>query len=291
VRVSDEPRAPVRKRVPVYALRDRLPFPLWHLYRLMRTLLVASAFVGFWTGGTLLAWLVLPLVALGSRGREATRACQRVVARSFRLFHGYMSVTRLMRVHLHSGGVSNLPKKPAVFVANHATLVDVTALFATIPDLCCVARAPFDRSPFVGRLLALAGFISAGRSVAERAACVDEAVQRLNEGFSVLVFPEGSRSPEGELHRFHRGPFEMACRANVPVIPLVLSCNPSALRKDQRSWAQPDTCAELTIDVEEPRLPAEFGQRSRRMREAIEASYRSRLVRTSGAGGARPEWQ
>lgn len=269
--------ADVVLRTPVHALRERLPVPLWYLYRVLRTCVVATAFIGFWSGGTILAWLVLPLVAVTARlrGRDPRRTCQRLLADAFRVFHGYMSLTRLFRVKLATP--LDLAR-PSVLVANHTTLVDVTALFCLVPNLCCYARTPFARSPFVGRLLSLCGFIDAGTSMVERAKSLDEAAARLAEGFHVLVFPEGSRSPEGELHHFHRGPFELACRADAPLVPLFLTCDPSALRRDQRFWAQPDTCATLTISASAPVSPATFAHKSRPMRDALEARYRERIV-------------
>jgi 1-acyl-sn-glycerol-3-phosphate acyltransferase len=262
----DEPRE-------TYALRGRLPLPIWGVYRAVRTVTVVGAFAGFWGGAVLLAWAVLPVLALVSR--QPRRSCQRLVAWIFRnVFHGYLRAMRLVDARL----VGEVPKAgPVVFVANHTTLVDVTAIFSEVPNVACVAKGVYFSSPFVGRLLALCGFIGAGTRIEERAAVVDVAVRRLQEGSHVLVFPEGSRSPEGGVRRFQRGAFEIACRAKVPIVPLVLRCEPSALRKDQRVWQHPDTIARLTIEVDEPLEPAQFGFASRRMRTAVEELYKSRL--------------
>jgi 1-acyl-sn-glycerol-3-phosphate acyltransferase len=259
--------------VPVYAFRDRWPKPLWLAYRALRLVLVASAFAGFWTGGTLLAWLVLPVVALFAKERRKT--CQRLVASSFRFFHGYMRLLGLLDARLV--GDARTPARPVVYVANHATLVDVTAIFSSLPNVCAVAGSRYASSPFVGRLLSLCGFIPAGTTLESRARMLDVAEARLEEGYDVLLFPEDARSPEGELRRFRRGAFELACRAKVPLVPLVIRCRPSALRKDQRVWQQPDTLARMSIEIDPAVDPAEFGFGSRRMRDAVEARYRSRL--------------
>lgn len=268
------PDATQENRIPVFSYEHRLPRPVWLAYRALRLVLVSSAFVWFWGGAFLLAWTVLPALALVAR--DPRRACQRVVRAAFRLFHGYMRVLRLIDARF----VTELPRTsgPVVFVANHATLVDVTAIMSQLPDVCCVSKSVYASSRLVGRLLALSGFIDAGTSLTERAKSMDVAVQRLAEGSRVLVFPEGSRSPEGSMSEFRRGAFEIACRAKVPVVPLYLRCNPSALRKDQRVWQQPDTVAHLTIEVGEPIDPAEYGFRSRRMRDAVEAQFRARIT-------------
>ncbi len=266
---------------PLFALRSRIPWPVWIVFRAVRSALVASAFAAFWCGGCILAWTVLPLVALFARDR--TRACQRLVAASFRLFHGYMRMLRLVE----AATITLPPIEPggrgSVLVANHTTLVDVTAILA-LPDVCCIAKAGYSSSRFVGRLLALAGFIPAGTTLAERARMIDDATRRLDEGFHVLVFPEGTRSPEGGLLPFRRGAFEIACRANVRIVPITLRCEPSALRRGQPFWRHPDTCARLSFQVGDALQPADFAHRSRPMRNAVEQQYRSRLGLLPEAG-------
>lgn len=267
------------RRTPAYVLRERLPWPLWALYRVVRVTLVASAFVGFWAGGTCLAWVILPVLALLSGGSADARrrSCQRMLGRGFRLFHGYMRALRLVDARV----VGTLPALDAgrgcVLVANHTTLVDVTAILSRLDDVCAMAKSTYASSVFVGNLLRVCGFVPAGESMVERGAAIDEAVRRVESGFYVLVFPEGTRSPEGSLHRFHRGAFEIACRARAPVVPLVLRCDPSALRRGMPFWRHPDTCARLSIEVGAAIHPAAFQGNSRAMRRAVEERYRSWL--------------
>jgi len=257
---------------PLYSYRDRLPWPVWALYRAMRTVAVGSAFAGFWVGGVLLSAIVLPIVAVVAK--DPLRACQRLLRASFRLFHGYMRFLRLFDAKpIALTGLAT----PSVIVANHTTLVDVTAILSQVPDVCCVSKHAYTGSWFIGRLLRLCGFLGAGSTMTEQAAMLAEARERLAQGFHVLVFPEGTRSPERSLLPFRRGAFEIACQANVPVVPLVLRCDPSALRSGQRFWQQPDVCADLEIDVDPPILPADFQNKSRAMRQNVEAYYRSRL--------------
>jgi 1-acyl-sn-glycerol-3-phosphate acyltransferase len=244
----------------------------------MRTALVASAFGWFWLGATLFAWLVLPIVALFVRGdTNRVRVCQRLLSRCFRLFHAYLRVLRLVDARLDAPIPESLRGGPVVLVANHTTLVDMTAIMAHLPNVCCVAKPVYASSPFVGRILRMCGFIDAGKSLAARADAIELAMQRLAEGFSVLVFPEGTRSPEGGLHPFHRGAFAMACRAGAPVVPLVLRCEPHALGRGRPIWAHPDTSAQLSIVVRNAVEPAEFQGDSRKMRDVVEGRYREWL--------------
>src|SRR5690606_14745747 len=102
-------------------------------------------------------------------------------------------------------------------------------------------------------------------------------VARIREGFRVLVFPEGTRSPEGELHRFGRTAFEIACRANVPVVPLVITCEPVWLSKEHGLLATPDDTPRLRLTVLPPVHPGEHGFSSRKLRDVVEARVRQRL--------------
>lgn len=256
-----------------YPYRERWPRPVYFVFRVLRVAAVASSFMWFWGFAFVLAWTLLPVVALFSR--DSRKSCQRIVRFAFRVFHGYMKLFRLVDLRL----VNEPPPAsgPVVFVANHATLVDVTAICCKLPKVCAIAGARFTSSPLVGRLLNLYGFIPDGTSVESSARVLDVAQQRLADGYHVLLFPEGTRSPPGELRRFHRGAFELACRAKVPVVPLVIDCRPNALRKDMRFWQHPDKVAVMTIEVDPPLDPAEFGFTSRPLRDAVEARFRSRL--------------
>jgi len=264
-----------------FAFRAKLPWLLWVLYRCVRVPIVASAFAGFWLFGTMLAWIVLPIAAFGGRDpSERVARCQRVLAWSFRGFHGYMRLMRLVDAR-----VAALPARDAfaaggargrVLVANHTTLVDMTAILASYPRVCCVAKPEMAKSPFVGRLLRACGFITSGRDLLERGASLDECVRWIDLGFDVLVFPEGTRSPPGSLHPFQRGAFEIARRANAAVIPLVLTCRPSALSKGRPFWLHPDECAILEVVPQAPISPESWSN-SRTLRADVETMYREWL--------------
>ncbi len=248
------------------------PLPSWR--RGLRVLSITSVFAGFWTGATFLAWIALPLLALSVRDPvQRIRACQRVVSASFRFFHAYMRWMNLFEAAFVND-IPRAPRRPVVFVANHTTLVDVTAILSRLPHVCCMASSKYVDHPLFGRLLRLTGFIAAGHDVASHASALALATKRLEEGFDVLVFPEGTRSPPDGLLPFRRGAFEIACRAGAPVAPLVLRCKPSALTRDRPFWKQPDQMARLTIEA---RPWIEPGASSAALRTLVEDSYRKAL--------------
>ncbi len=248
--------------------------------RLMRTFLVSFGFAWFWAGAALFAWSVLPTVALFTRDPVLRiRRCQKIVSRCFRAFQTYMRSLGLVDARI-SVELDRPHPGPIVVVANHPTLIDVTAMVARFPHLCVLAKPTYANNPIIGRLLRLCGFICAGEGMSEMHSGIALAIERIHQGFDVLVFPEGTRSPAGGLHTFRRGAFEIACQARVPILPVVLRCEPSALTKGRPVWQHPDRVAVLTTQVLPLVDPAEFEYQSRPLRESVENSYRRELAST-----------
>jgi 1-acyl-sn-glycerol-3-phosphate acyltransferase len=107
-------------------------------------------------------------------------------------------------------------------MANHQGAFDIFALLAYLPvDFKWVAREEIFRIPILGWAMAAAGYISIDRKGKKKAMeSVERAVAKIRDGASVLVFPEGTRSPDGEIHPFKRGGFTLAVKAGVPIIPI-----------------------------------------------------------------------
>jgi 1-acyl-sn-glycerol-3-phosphate acyltransferase len=258
--------------VPPHPYKGRLPAPIYWAYRAVRTAGVASCFAAFWSVSVLLAWLWMPVVALwpGSPVDRMRRALA-VVRPGFQLFHLMMRVLRLyhrtspFRV-LRPGGVPT--ETACVVIANHPSLCDTTAFMSWFPNIVAIASSRFVDNPLFGRASRLAGFIPTGAHV------LREAEQRLRMGFDVLVFPEGTRSPVGGLHPFHRGAFELAVRAKVPIVLVRLTCEPPALSKRWPIWKVPDHMAVLTMEPFEIIHPTEQATDSRALCRAIEQRYR-----------------
>lgn len=209
-----------------------------------------ACFFFFWLGSSALSWVVLPLARFPLRHRpaiERVRRCQDIVGRGFRVFIASMRAVRL--VDFQPRRVTfELPDGPFLMIANHPTLIDVTAVMAVHPRICCVAKTELFKSPLVGRLLRYGGHIEGGDvGSMEGAAVVQEALERLEGGQSVLIFPEGTRSPAYGLRRFKPGVFEISLRARVPVVPVLITCDPPTLLKGQPWYALPKRTAAYDI--------------------------------------------
>jgi 1-acyl-sn-glycerol-3-phosphate acyltransferase len=244
------------------------------LDRLRRVLLTGAAFLFFFTGGVLLSYVILPLVRLRpGTAAEKSRRCRMLVGRAWVLFHDYMRIAGIVRYNPRSTRF-DLPSGTFVLVSNHPTLVDVTALVASIPDITIVAKKAMFRSPLVGRLLHYCDHIQGGDGPFAGAAVVEGALERLARGIPVLIFPEGTRSPRLAVGRLLPGAFEVAERAEVPVVVAYLRCEPPTLMRGDAWYAIPARAAELSIE-QLPTIQVRAGQ-AKEAAMALQALYSSR---------------
>jgi 1-acyl-sn-glycerol-3-phosphate acyltransferase len=137
-------------------------------------------------------------------------------------------ILRTFGVRVEAGGLEHVPTHaPAIFMCNHQSLVDIAAVVATLPASVSwrfVAKKELVRVPIFGWCLVATGQIIVDRGNRERAvASLRRGAERIRGGASVIVFPEGTRSPTGSLRPFKSGPFHLAVEAQVPIVPITVS--------------------------------------------------------------------
>jgi 1-acyl-sn-glycerol-3-phosphate acyltransferase len=175
------------------------------------------------------AFLAVPLIALGTVALGAPAIAAGLVDRTGRLCH---DVARLwgrlvlgaLGVRVSVSGAENVPAGPAVFAANHASALDIPILFGHLPaPFRIIHKRSLHLIPVIGWILYLGGHIGIDRGNAFRARrSLEAAAVRIRRGTSVAVFPEGTRSPDGEVKLFKRGSFVLALNAGAPVVPVSL---------------------------------------------------------------------
>ena len=170
----------------------------------------------------------LPAIACGLLG--ARRGARRVTTAWAR------AMLRVVGVRVVIEGLPHLPPGPAVYAANHGSVLDIAVVFGHLPvDFRIVHKRSLYFVPVVGLYLYAAGHIAIDRLSAFRASrSLERAVESIRRGGSVMVFPEGTRSAHGDVAVFKKGSFVMALRAGAPVVPLSLAgvkaVMPSGLR-------------------------------------------------------------
>lgn len=246
---------------------------------LLRTI-VGFIFVGAWT-----AILFVPAslsVLLTLSGDASIWFARRLWS------PGMIRVAAGARLRIQGGEKVDF-SKPAVFVCNHQGIMDIPALFIALPvNVRYVGKKQLRRLPIIGWYLALAGHIFIDR--ANHKAAVEslaEAAQKIARGVSVIMFPEGTRTRDGKLLPFKKGPFALAMKAGVPVVPVALEGSYKIYRKGSIAGSFGE---EIRVNIGDP-IPTEGLRDDRReelMRRTRDAMIELHLA-IGGAGGDRDE--
>ncbi len=247
--------------------------------RRLRVIGTGAGFFTFMIGTGVLSWFLLPWLGWRTRGKpelERIRAYQDVVRGAYHLFLKILSFYGVCT--WERPDVPERPDGAYVLVSNHPSLVDVIVILATVPNVCCVVRRGLFELPFLSPLLRRCGYVTGPARDEDQGETpiLDRIVGRLEQGLPVLVFPEGSRSPEWGLRRFKRGAVEAAQRAQVPILPAFVMCDPSTLRKDQSWHNVPERPFNLTVDFLPVMTPGPMAD-SRAVTTELAAMYRERV--------------
>jgi len=126
--------------------------------------------------------------------------------------------------------------RPAVFIFNHQSGLDVILMMKLIRrDMTGIGKMELKKNPIFGPIFAAAGVVFIDRANSKRAIeALQPAVDALKEGRSLVIAPEGTRSPTPRLGRFKKGAFHLAMQAGVPIVPIVFRNVLDAFPKDAR---------------------------------------------------------
>jgi len=146
---------------------------------------------------------------------------------------GIVFLVRLVGGKIRIKGRERIPPGACLFVANHTSTLDAPAVVGAIPRrVAILLKESLFKWPIAGQAFALAGFIPVKRSERESAiASVEKATQSMRDGQSFLIYPEGTRSPDGRLQEFKKGAVVMAIKAGVPIVPVACSGAHKVMRK------------------------------------------------------------
>ena len=142
--------------------------------------------------------------------------------------------TSLAGIRTRVTGREHLPAGRAmVFCSNHESNIDPPILFQALhPRLHVLFKQELTKLPLLGRAFQIGGFVPIDRASREQSvAAIDRAAESLRQGNSFLTFPEGTRSRTGALLPFKRGPFLMALKAQVPVVPVAIQGGVASMQK------------------------------------------------------------
>jgi len=218
----------------------RQDFWLWRLFA------TALSFTLFGLGGLLLSLLIFPLQWLFSR--TPTQFHQRArlaVHYSFRLLIYFMRTSGLLTLDFR--GTDQLGKPGQMIIANHPSLLDVMLLIAHVKNANCVVKHSLSKNIFTWGPVTACGYIFNDQSME----MLEASAEVLRQGQTLIVFPEGTRTPLGATPYFHRGACTIALRGAACITPVVIRMQPRSLTKGEPWYHIPARRISYSIQVGE----------------------------------------
>jgi 1-acyl-sn-glycerol-3-phosphate acyltransferase len=159
-----------------------------------------------------------------------------------------------------------------IFLANHVSNLDPPVLFPELPGMAvAMLKKELMRIPLLGAGMRLAGFVPVERGHRRESAqaSVAKAAEALQRGRHMLIFAEGTRSVDGRLQPFKRGPFYLAMESGAPIVPIVISGTEKMMRKGSVAI----TAGVVRVEFLEALWPADFASR-----EEVMDAARGRMI-------------
>jgi 1-acyl-sn-glycerol-3-phosphate acyltransferase len=176
------------------------------------------------------------------------------------LYWGSMWITRAgvraAGIRLRKLGFENIPKgRACIYMCNHVSNLDPPILMPAIPTRGTVMlKKELMAIPILGTAMKIGGFIPVERGSRRDAAqaTVAAAARAIADGLSLVVFPEGTRSVDGRLSTFKKGPFFLAMQTGAPIVPVAIWGTEKMLRKGS-SLITPGQATLQMLPVIEPK--------------------------------------
>ncbi len=110
-------------------------------------------------------------------------------------------------------------KDPAIVISNHQSHLDLLCLLMLTPRMVALTNRWVWKFPLYAPVIRYLDFIPAADGLEENQQAIEQLMKR---GYSVLIFPEGTRTSDGRVQRFHRGAFYLSQQLKVPIVPVVI---------------------------------------------------------------------
>ncbi len=160
-------------------------------------------------------------------------------------------------------GMEKIPQDRAVlYVANHESFFDVILTITKLPgSVCFVAKKAFSKIPIFAQGLDLYNTLFIDRdNVKEALKTILEAIERIKGGMSVFIFPEGSRSRDGNMNDFKEGSMKIATKSGCPIVPIAISNTAEVFENHfPKVYAVP-----VIVEVLDPIIPGDFDSKEQR---------------------------
>ncbi|MDR2805230.1 MAG: 1-acyl-sn-glycerol-3-phosphate acyltransferase [Dysgonamonadaceae bacterium] len=231
-------------------------------WTLKRFWMMTYAFVVFLAGSLLTT--VYGFILLGFRKKH--RENNKLRYHNFLKKIAEFVIQRVPGVKFHYENLSGETfDKPAIIISNHQSHLDLMCLMMLTPKLIILTNDWVWRSPFYGRIIRYADFYPVSQGIENSIDRLSNAVQR---GYSIVIFPEGTRSPDCNIGRFHRGAFYLAERLKLDIVPVFLHGVGHVLPKNDFLLREGKITVEThrRITLDDSRFATDYAMRAKQIR-------------------------
>ena len=193
---------------------------------------------------------------------------------------------KLNGVNVEINGLENiLSNRPQIFVSNHQGYFDIFALSGYLPvQIRWIAKSSLFRIPFVGWAMMAAGYIPVERDNRKKAyEAFNKTLEKIKEGCSIIIFPEGTRSEDGKIGPFKKGSNLIASRSKSPMVPITIIGSGEIIKKGSATI----TPGPIRVIISPPVEPVS----DKKENAAILESIRKTIVDTHRQRDAGPDKQ
>lgn len=240
-------------------------------WRIINLLLTGLTFGYFFLGGltvSLLARLLIPIIPVGKKKKF------KVFHRVLQLFfHNLMYRTPGIRMNVIGKAPSNYDP-PVMIIANHTSILDTPTMGLLHPMQIFMMNDRQLRSPFFGHAMRMVGAHPATENQPES---LEKLRKKVRQGYSIIVFPEGTRSMTTAIQRFHKGAFYLAEQLKLDILPVLIHGNAHSLPKnDNMLKPGPITMKFLPrIKHNDVRFGNTYSERTKKIAAHFKAEFRA----------------
>jgi len=199
--------------------KNRFPWTAWGF---IKSSFAFSYFIGWSVTLTIVAW-IFSLFSIKERGKL--------------IFHTIIAKVchRLMYIMINVKKKIINPqqekfREPAIIIANHQSSLDILPLIMLHPKLIMFTNNRIWNSPLFGKVIRMADYFPAEQIETD----ISQVENRIKNGYSIIIFPEGTRSEDGIVKRFHKGAFYLAEKLNVDILPIMIHGTDYTLTKQDQ---------------------------------------------------------
>lgn len=236
------------------------------LLRFIRTIAYTLfSLVIFLFGTPLMTLFSFIYFAIARKGAKSKLRYHRILSRTARAM---LKIFPGARVSVENRSKENF-EKPAVIICNHQSQLDLLCAIMLTPKMVILTKDWVWNNPLFGKIVKYADYYPVSNGIES---CIVHLERLVREGYSILVFPEGTRSADCSIQRFHKGAFHIAQELNLDIIPVFIHGAGHVLQRNRYLLRK----GNIHIDIRE-RVPFEnetFGTTVKERRKNFEQYYK-----------------